>query len=69
MRIQRMSKEIDVLVYITSDEKRVLSGEPLTLLIKDENEQKKLTVEIARALRANVVQLSNGDYMIINGEH
>ena len=64
-----MSKEIDVLVYITSDEKRVLSGEPLTLLIKDENEQKKLTVEIARALRANVVQLSNGDYMIINGEH
>ena len=64
-----MSKEIDVLVYITSDEKRVLSGEPLTLLIKNENEQKKLTVEIARALRANVVQLSNGDYMIINGEH
>ena len=64
-----MSKEIDVLVYITSDEKRVLSGEPLTLLIKDENEQKKLTVEMARALRANVVQLSNGDYMIISGEH
>ena len=64
-----MSKEIDVLVYITSDEKRVLSGEPLILLIKDENEQKKLTVEIARALRANVVQLSNGDYMIISGEH
>ena len=64
-----MSKEIAILVYITSDEKRVLSGEPLILLIKDENEQKKLTVEIARALRANVVQLSNGDYMIISGEH
>ncbi|WP_312693959.1 capping complex subunit for YIEGIA [Caproiciproducens sp.] len=61
-----MSNAIEILVYITSDEKRVLSGDPLTLLIKDENEQKKLTVEMARALRGNVVQLSTGDYIIIS---
>jgi siroheme synthase len=61
-----MNKAIEILVYITSDEKRVLSGDPLTLLIKDENEQKKLTVELARALRGNVVQLSTGDYLIIS---
>jgi len=60
-----MSKSLNILVYITADEKRVLSGDPLTLLIKDANEQKEMTAEIARALRADVVQLKNGDYMII----
>lgn len=61
-----MSNPIEILVYITSDEKRVLGGDPLTLLIKDVNEQKKLTVELARALRGNVVQLSTGDYIVIS---
>lgn len=63
-----MNKSIEILVYITSDEKRVLSGDPLTLLIRDQEEQKKLSVDFARALRANVVQLSNGDYMVISGD-
>jgi hypothetical protein len=58
-----MSKNI--LVYITADENRVLSGDPLTLLVKDIHEQKSLTVEMGRALRADVVQLKNGDYMLI----
>ncbi|HEX2985238.1 MAG TPA: hypothetical protein VHO71_00305 [Caproiciproducens sp.] len=61
--------KVEILVYITSDDSRVLSGDPLTLLVRDINEQKRLTVEIGRALRANVVQLGNGDYMIISGEH
>jgi hypothetical protein len=60
-----MSNAIEILVYITADEKRVLGGDPLTLLIKEEEQQKKLTVELARALRGNVVQLSTGDYIII----
>ncbi|HEX3039293.1 MAG TPA: hypothetical protein VHP54_03250 [Caproiciproducens sp.] len=63
-----MNKSIEILVYITSDDKRVLSGDPLTLLVADSEEQKKLTVDFARALRANVVQLSNGDYMVISGD-
>ena len=61
-----MSKSIDILVYITADNKRVLGGDPLTLLIQDIEEQKKITVELARALRANVVQLCNGDYIVIS---
>jgi siroheme synthase len=63
-----MNKSIEILVYITSDDKRVLSGDPLTLLVADSEQQKKLSVDFARALRANVVQLSNGDYMIISGD-
>ena len=61
-----MGNSIEILDYITADEKRVVSGDPLTLLIKDVNEQKKLILELARALKANVVQLSTGDYIIIS---
>lgn len=58
-----MSKSI--IVYITADEKRVLGGDPLTLLVKELNEQKELTVQLGRALKADVVQLKNGDYVLI----
>lgn len=63
-----MGKSVEILVYITANEKRVLSGDPLTLLINDPKEQQELTVQMAQALRANVVQLKNGDYMILGGE-
>jgi len=58
----------NIIVYITADEKRVLSGDPLTLLVKGQNEQKELTVELGRALRADVIQLKNGDYVLINND-
>lgn len=63
-----MSKGTQILVYITADENRVLGGDPLTLLIKDAAEQKKLAAEIARSLRADAVQLQNGDYMLLAKE-
>lgn len=63
-----MSGSIKILAYITADENRVLGGDPLTLLVKDVNEQKDLTVEMGRALRADVVQLKSGDYMLIHEE-
>ena len=55
-----------IVVYITADEKRVLCGEPLALLVKDINEQKDLIFEFGKALKADVVQLKNGDYVLIN---
>lgn len=45
----------NIVVYVTADETRVLGGDPLTLLIKDLNEQKNLTVELGRALGADVI--------------
>ena len=60
-----MSKEIAV--YITADEKRVLCGTTLGLLVKDINEQKVLVFELSKALKSDVVQLKNGDYVLING--
>ena len=56
----------EILAYITSDENRVKTGNPLTLIIQDENERKRCVTDICRALRGNVLQLKNGDYMIIS---
>ena len=58
----------NIVVYITAVEDRVLSGDPLTLLVKDQNDQKELTTDLALALRADVVQLKNGDYVLITEE-
>ena len=55
-----------ILVYITSEESRIIGGDPLTLFIPDENERQLYINDMARALKANVVQLKNGDYMIIS---
>jgi len=58
----------NIMVYITSDEKRVLGGNPLALLVKNLDEQKQLTLDLGRALRADTVQLKNGDYMLVAEE-
>jgi aspartate 1-decarboxylase len=57
----------EILAYITSDEHRVKTRNPLTLVIEDENERKSCVTDIARALKANVLQMKNGDYVIISG--
>ncbi len=54
-----------ILAYITSDKERIVSGDPLTLLSVDDDERRDLTLEFSRALHADVVQLKNGDYLII----
>jgi hypothetical protein len=49
----------------TADKERIVGGDPLTLLSIDDNERRDLTLEFSRALHADVVQLRNGDYLII----
>lgn len=58
-----MSKTI--LAYITEDDKKVVGGDPLTLCVADEKERKSIVLEISRAMNADVIQLKNGDYLII----
>jgi hypothetical protein len=58
-----MGKQI--LVYVTADDSRVLGGDPLTLLIKDAKEQQETVTALGRALHADVMQLKNGDYLVI----
>lgn len=55
----------NILAYITADKERIVGGDPLTLLAADDSERRDLTLEFSRALHADVVQLRNGDYLII----
>ncbi len=63
-----MGKNSEILVYITADENRVLGGDPLTLLVRNLEEQKSLSLELSRALDATVVQLRNGDFLVIHAD-
>lgn len=57
---------MEILVFFTSHEKRVLSGNALCLFIPDEEEKQKLIADVCRALEAKAVFLSNGDCMIVD---
>ncbi|NLT14326.1 MAG: hypothetical protein GXY05_08285 [Clostridiales bacterium] len=55
-----------ILALITADKERIVGGDPLTLLSVDDDERQDLALEFSRALKADVVQLKNGDYLIIS---
>ncbi len=57
----------DILALITMNKDRILGGKQLTLLAQTVEEQKEMTQDIAKAMKADVVQLKNGDYLIIRG--
>lgn len=59
-------KNPEILAYITKDRDRVISGDPLTLYISDEEEQKECVRDLGLALQADVVQLRNGDYILVS---
>ena len=62
-----MAKSAEILVYITANKDRVLSGDPLTLYITDEREVQQTLLDLGRALKADAVRLSNGDHILISG--
>jgi len=59
----RENKEI--LAIITTDENSISNGKATMFICKDEEEQKKIMREVALALRADVVKLSNGMYILV----
>ncbi|GLC82708.1 capping complex subunit for YIEGIA [Lacrimispora brassicae] len=56
----------EILVYITDNKERIISGDPLTLYIPDLEERETCLTDLGKALRANVVQLKNGDHILIS---
>ncbi|MBE7721353.1 capping complex subunit for YIEGIA [Lacrimispora indolis] len=56
----------EILVYITDNRERIISGDPLTLYIPDPEEREIYLTDLGKALRANVVQLKNGDHILIS---
>lgn len=64
-RESSMKPSYEILAFITSSKERVLAGNPLSLYGEDEKECKELSVDIAKAMKADVVKMTNGDYLII----
>ena len=64
-----MGKESGVLhgiiAYITTDKNRYLGGDSLAILAKDTNELTEISEAIADTFLADILQLVNGDYLII----
>ncbi|WP_462409607.1 capping complex subunit for YIEGIA [Neobacillus sp. Marseille-QA0830] len=54
-----------ILAYLTANPDRKVTGAPLFLTLKDEMELRETTMEIANALKADLVKLKNNDYLII----
>ncbi|WP_121662145.1 capping complex subunit for YIEGIA [Metabacillus litoralis] len=55
----------ELLALITLNKERVLGGKQTSLLAENEEEQKEMTVDIAKAMIADVVKMKNGDYLVI----
>jgi siroheme synthase len=64
-RETNMTPTYEILAYITMDKDRVIGGKALSLLAKDEEDQKTLTLDLAKALKADVAQLKSGDYIVL----
>lgn len=56
---------MQILIYVTDNKDRYLGGDPLTLFLEDAGERQELLFTLARALQGQVVQLPNGDHMVI----
>ncbi|AKU27439.1 MULTISPECIES: hypothetical protein [Geobacillus] len=55
----------EILAIITRRQNRILGGKALALWAESEEEQKAMTIDIAKAMKADVVQMKNGDYLVI----
>lgn len=54
-----------IIAYITTDKNRHLGGATLSLLAKDNEELGEISEAIAEAFLANILELVNGDRLII----
>lgn len=54
-----------IIAFITTDKSHYLGGAPLSLLAKDEEEMLEMADIIAEAFLANILQLKNGDCLVI----
>lgn len=59
------SPNYEILALVTLNKERILGGKQTSLLAENEEEQKEMTVDLAKALKADVVKMKNGDYLVI----
>lgn len=64
-RESTMKPNYQILAYITMNKERVLTSSCLSLLAESPEQANEMTVDVAKALKADVVQMTNGDYMVL----
>lgn len=64
-RESSMNPNYEIFAYVTMNRNRIISGNTLCLYAENEQELDQITVEIAKALKADMVQLKNKDYLVI----
>ena len=57
-----------ILAYITDNKERYLGGDPLALFIEDAQQRQELLFPLAKTLKADVIQLKNGDHLIVRDD-
>jgi hypothetical protein len=58
-------RHLDIAAIITMNKDRVMGGRQLTLLAENEPQMKEMAQELAMTLRADIVQMKNGDHLIV----
>ena len=60
--------EIEILLYVTDCPDRVITGNPLALNMPNDEERQKFMEVLAETLGANVLQMNNGDHIIVRSQ-
>ncbi|MGL5752448.1 MAG: capping complex subunit for YIEGIA [Paraclostridium sp.] len=55
----------EIISIVTCNKERVIGGTQLSLYASTEEEQKTIAIDIAKATKADVSRMSNGDYLIL----
>ncbi|MFT9599081.1 capping complex subunit for YIEGIA [Mesobacillus sp.] len=55
----------EILSIVTLHKERILGGKQLTLFAENVEQQKLMAQDVAKAMKADVVQMKSGDYLII----
>ncbi|CAM3820772.1 MULTISPECIES: capping complex subunit for YIEGIA [Mesobacillus] len=55
----------EILAFVTLNKERILGGSQLTLLAENEEQQRLMVRDVAKAMKADVVQMKSGDYLVI----
>ena len=56
---------MEILVYVTDCPQRVITGNPLALNMPNDEERQQLLEVLAETFEANVLQLKNGDHLVV----
>ncbi|GAB7388443.1 hypothetical protein BSNK01_23970 [Bacillaceae bacterium] len=57
--------DFQILAIVTLEKERILGGTQLALWAKNEEEQETMALDLAKAMKADVMQMKCGDYVVL----